>query len=314
MRPSITATLYTDPGCPWAYSALPALRALDWRYGEGLEWRLVLIGLTERAEQYEERGYTPLRSARGQTTFRRFGMPFSPSPKARVSATAPACRAVVAVRHLQPGAEWHALRALSLAQFTTRLLLDDADGVSAVAAVAAGLDQAAVREAIDDDAVIEAYEADRAEARTAAGTPAELQEKTARTDGPVRFTAPSLVLERGGDRLVAGGWQSLDAYDVLVANLDPAIARRQPPDDAAELVAVYPEGLVTQEAAVVMARGNDTPDRAAAELALLEAVGDRRAERIPAGDDALWTAPGSTALRSALEAAAAAARRVPAPA
>ena len=44
----ISATLYTDPGCPWAYSEIPALRVLQWRYGEQLDWRLVVIGLTVR--------------------------------------------------------------------------------------------------------------------------------------------------------------------------------------------------------------------------------------------------------------------------
>jgi hypothetical protein len=61
----VRTTLFSDAGCPWAYSAVPALRVLDWRYGDQLEWRLVLIGPTERAEQYVERGYTPLKSARG---------------------------------------------------------------------------------------------------------------------------------------------------------------------------------------------------------------------------------------------------------
>jgi len=49
---TIDVTLYTDPGCPWAYSALPALRVLEWRYDASLRWRLVVIGLAERAEQY----------------------------------------------------------------------------------------------------------------------------------------------------------------------------------------------------------------------------------------------------------------------
>ena len=43
----ITITHFSDPGCPFAYSALPALTALRWRYGDQLAWRHVLIGLTE---------------------------------------------------------------------------------------------------------------------------------------------------------------------------------------------------------------------------------------------------------------------------
>ena len=77
----ISATLFSDPACPWAYSESPALRVLEWRYDSQLDWRLVLIGLTERASQYEERGYTPLRGALGQVRFRRYGMPFAPEPE-----------------------------------------------------------------------------------------------------------------------------------------------------------------------------------------------------------------------------------------
>ena len=45
----IRVTHFTDPGCPWAYSAAPALAALRWRYGDQLDWDLVTIGLTEDA-------------------------------------------------------------------------------------------------------------------------------------------------------------------------------------------------------------------------------------------------------------------------
>src|ERR1019366_6732336 len=71
VREMVSATLYSDPACPWAYSEVPALRVLEWRYGSQLGWRLVLIGLTEDASQYEARGYTPLRGALGHLAFRR---------------------------------------------------------------------------------------------------------------------------------------------------------------------------------------------------------------------------------------------------
>ena len=47
----IEATLHTDAGCPWAYSANPALRVLEWRFRDQLSWRLVMIGLREQATQ-----------------------------------------------------------------------------------------------------------------------------------------------------------------------------------------------------------------------------------------------------------------------
>jgi predicted DsbA family dithiol-disulfide isomerase len=306
MTTPIDTTLHTDPACPWAYSEIPALRVLRWRYGTQLRWRLVVIGLTEAAQQYLDRGYTPLRAARGHARFRRYGMPFAPEPKARIAATARACRAIVAARTLEPGSEWSALRALQLAQFTTPLVLDDDDAVTRVVAAATGLDAGDLLDRLDAPDVSEAYARDRAEARTAEGSPAELQGKTARTDGPVRFTAPSVVFEAGGTRMVAGGFQSIEAYDVLVANLDPTLDRRAAPGDPAELLAEFGEGLTTQEIAALLASGNDAPDRAAAEQAMLELLADRRAERIPLGDDAVWAPPaGADRLRRVLHEASA---------
>jgi predicted DsbA family dithiol-disulfide isomerase len=284
----ITATLYSDPACPWAYSESPALRVMEWRYADQLEWKLVLIGLTESSEQYAARGYTPVRGALGQLMFRRYGMPFSPAPKARLSATARACRAVVAARLASPGTEFAVFRALQLANFTTPLVLEDDEQLRDALSEVPGIDAAAIMAALDSPEVTEAYEADKAQTRTAAGSAAELQGKTATTDGPVRFTAPSIVFQSNGTSLVAGGFQPVEAYDILVANLNPALTRHAPPETPEPLLAAWPEGLTTQEVAALMTHGNDMPDRHAAEAALIELVAEGKAIRRPLGDDALW--------------------------
>jgi 2-hydroxychromene-2-carboxylate isomerase len=282
----ISATLYTDPGCPWAYSESPALRVIEWRYGEQLSWRLVMVGLTENAEQYVARGYTPLRSAIGQVRFRdRYGMPLSAVPKPRISGTSRACRVIIAARLTHPGSEWRALRSLQLANSTTPLVLEDDRHL---AEALSHLDGERLVARIDDPEVVAAYERDRAETRAAAGSAAELQGKTATTDGPVRFTAPSIVFEREGRQLVAGGFQPVEAYDVLVANLDPTLHREPPPETPAPLLERFPDGLTTQEVAALLARGNDAPDRAGAERALLELLGEGKAARQSLGNDALW--------------------------
>jgi len=287
---SISVSMFSDAACPWAYSVSPSLRVLEWRYGEQLGWRLVVIGLTEQASQYRERGYTPLRGAKSQLLFRRYGMPFAPQPKERVSATARACRAVVAARLLQPGSEWQVFRALQLANFTTPLLLDDDDQIKQVLQRLPAVDADAIIARLDDQPVTDAYERDKAETRTAAGSAAELQQKTSQSDGPVRFTAPSLVFERNGQRLIAGGFQTIEAYDVLIANLDPGLERRPVPDTPLPLLDRFPDGLTTQEVAALLAKSNDPVDRLAAENALLELLADGTATRTPLGDDALWQA------------------------
>ena len=291
----IATTLYSDPACPWAYSENPALRVIEWRYRGQLDWRLVLVGLTEDASQYERRGYTPLRGALGQARFRsRYGMPFSPAPKPRLSATSRACRAVVATRMQHPGSEWRVFRALQLTNFNAPMLLDDDAQIADALRIVPGIDPDHLVAQIDAPEVVGAYERDRHETRQAAGSAAELQGKTATTDGPVRFTAPSVVFEKDGTRLVAGGFQPVEAYDVLVANVDPTLHREPPPDTPAPLLERFPDGLTTQEVAALMARGNDRPDRVAAEAALLELVASGTAVRHPLGDDAVWQSATAT--------------------
>jgi 2-hydroxychromene-2-carboxylate isomerase len=262
-----------------------------WRYGAAIDWRLVTIGLTESGAQYEQRGYTPARAARGYRAFRRYGMPIATEPRRRIAGTSRACRAIVATRLSDPANEYAAFRALQFGWFTTPLVLDEDAEIAHALERVPGLDLAAVVGAIDDPAIVEVYEADRAEARSAAGGPTEFQGKAANSDGAVRFTAPSVVFEAGdGRRLEAGGFQPVEAYDLAVANLDPTLERRAAPDDPLEALGTVPFGLTTQEVAAVMTRGNDAPDRAAAEDALIGLAAEGSVVRVPLADDALWLA------------------------
>jgi 2-hydroxychromene-2-carboxylate isomerase len=291
----VSVTHFTDPGCPWAWSASPAIAALQWRYGDQLAWRHVMIGLTEHASQYEERGYTPLKMARGYARFRRFGMPFATAPKDRVGGTSRGCRVVVAARQQAPEREYAVFRALQVMQFCTTGTLDRDDDLRAALRDVPGVDAEALVGAIDTPAVVEAYEADRAEARTAEGGVTDAQGKTANSDGAIRYTAPSLLFQTtDGARLEAGGFQSLQVYDAMLANLDTTLERREAPLDVAEVLAEFPDGLFTAEVAEVYASGPaQETDRAVLEDRLIELAAEGRAVRRGVGDDALWL-PGST--------------------
>lgn len=290
---AITAIHFTDPACPWAYSARPAHARLRWRFGDQVEWRLALIGLSPSGEAYEARGYTPERLLASQHLFaERFGMPYSFELKPRMAGTARACRAIVAARELDPALGEAALRALQLLHFTTPRLLDDDDDLRAALAGVPGLDVDAVVGRIDDPEVVAAYEADRALARSAEGSPTHAQDRSSTSDGPVRYTAPSVIFEReDGSRLEVGGFQPFEAYDTALANLDVGLERRPAPGDALEALSEFAEGLTTAELAGVM-RPSDLVDpdleAAAAQLAELAEVG--AVVREPAGRDAVWRA------------------------
>lgn len=291
---AITATYFNDPGCPWGYSFRPAHARLVWRFGEQIDWRLVLIGLSETSEAYEARGYTPARMTAALHSFQeRFGMPFAFPVKPRVAGTSRACRAVVAARELDPALGDAALRALQLMHFTTSGLLDeDADLRRALARVP-GLDADAVVARIDDPGVVAAYDADRALARSAEGTPIHVQGRSATTDGPVRYTAPSVIFEhRDGSRIEVGGFQPFEAYDTALANLDASLDRRPPPSDPLDALSAFPDGLTTAEVASVLRPSDlDDTDLQAAEQQLAALAGEGTAICEPAGGDALWRLP-----------------------
>lgn len=278
---------YTDPGCPWAYSAEPFVRALEWRYGDGLAWRTVMIGLAEDPQLYIDRGYTGTLMTQWHIEFRdRFGMPYATAPRERPAATGLACRLVVSARRQGHEAADALLRALRFSWFTDPRPHDRMDVLEPIVRSVAGIDHAAVLAGLDDPAVEEAYLADRRASRTILA-PASAQGKTANTDGEERYTAPSLTFERDGRMLVAAGWQPLAAYDVCIANLAPELPQRAPAGPEQTLPA-FPRGLTTFEVAVLAADRNDEPDRVKAEESLIALAAEGRAERVALGSDALW--------------------------
>ena len=284
----VTARLFNDPSCPWGYSASPALRTIEWRYRDQIEWQLVTIGLSEPGREPK---FTPGRLASFQIGMRgTYGMPFAIQAKQRSATSSRACQAIIAARMLQPGYEWRVLRTLQLLQFNTPLLLDDDDGLRAALSSVGGLDFEAVMAALDLPEVQDAYRRDWAEARTAAGGAAELQGKTADSPDGARYTAPSIAFSRGGTRLEAGGFQPVEVYDAIIANLGPELKRADPPEDPLEALALYPGGLTTQEVAAIMTKGNDGPDRAAAEKSLVAHEDEGRVRRVSMGHDAIWLA------------------------
>ena len=284
----IVATHFTDPGCPWAYSARPWHAALRWRFGDQLDWRLVMIGLAESAERYEARGYTPERQVASNRIFaERFGMPFAYEPKARLSGTSPGCRAVVAARLRDPALAEAALRALQDLQFTTTARLEDRAALrGALATIGAG----DLADRIDDPDVLAAYEQDRALARTAAGKPTDVQGRAASTDGAVRYTAPSVIFEHPtGARIEVGGFQPLEAYDTALANLAPQLERRAPSADLEAVLGAFPEGLVTAEIAWIAKTDLGALDLDGTRSALQAAADAGSVRRTALGDDARWS-------------------------
>src|SRR3954470_1698400 len=99
MAPALTIREFTDPACPFAFSAEPARLRLTWLYGDQIEWQPRMVVLSEAPDDYIARGFTPERQTEALDTIRRkYGMPIASRRRPRMMATVHACRAVVAAR------------------------------------------------------------------------------------------------------------------------------------------------------------------------------------------------------------------------
>jgi 2-hydroxychromene-2-carboxylate isomerase len=248
----IQITEFTDPGCPFAWSAEPFRRRLQWLYGDQIQWRLRMVVLADSGDEYVAKGFTPEKlSTAVEKLSREHGMPIDTSPRDRMSGTAPACRAVVAARLNAPEAEAALLRALRVHHVAGEHLDDRATREGA--GRDAGLDPAQLEAWMAGDDVERALEEDKAAARNPSAAALALDHKLAPWPGGRRYTCPSYEVVRIDDdvRIDLPGFQPWDVYDAALANLAPDATRRDPPESVLELLEWADEPLATREVAVV---------------------------------------------------------------
>src|SRR4051794_32541028 len=181
--------LFTDPACPFAFSAEPARWRLRWHYGDGLRWRTTMIVLTREPGEAEK-------LAEGAPGLqRRYGMPIDPRPYARQAPSEPACRAFAAARLHAPDRAEALLRRLRV-RVMLGGLLDDPALIDAAAADA-GIDPGALATWCASADVAAALEADAAAARDPLPAARALDHKLGGPRGQRRYTPPSHAI-RGG--------------------------------------------------------------------------------------------------------------------
>ncbi len=281
--PAVAITEFTDPGCPFAFSAEPHRLRLRWLFGDQLDFRERMVGLSAQRPQDGE-GFTPERMAASWATLSaRHGMPMTTELKAASGPTLPACRAVVAARRHAPDREWLLLRHLRLLHFSGPML-DDPQTIR-TAAARAGLDPDELERWIAEPGTEDLLQEDLRLARDPTPAARALPGKLARWDGGGwRYTCPSYEMAaEDGATFSAPGFQSALTYETALANLAPQLARRDPPQDVAEVLAWAGVPLASQEVAEVCGIARDEARER------LTAAGARE-ERV--GTDGFWTLAG----------------------
>jgi 2-hydroxychromene-2-carboxylate isomerase len=275
---------FTDPGCPWAYSAEPFRRRLNWLYEGRIEWVPRMVVLADDPSDYEARGFTVDQQRDAlRMIAREHRMPIDTAERLRLAATRPACEAVVAARvHTDERTTRLLLRALRVRCFAGELL-DEPTTIDG-AAREAGIDPDVLRQWRSEPQVAKELEADMRSARQPMPAARVLDHKLANWSGGRRYTCPSYEITRieDGVTISVPGFQPFSAYGVVIANLVPGLDRRDPPASASEVLAWAGTPLATQEVAVVC----DIPfDDARQELG-------RVATERHVGSDGFWTLDG----------------------
>jgi predicted DsbA family dithiol-disulfide isomerase len=266
-KATIDVEHFTDPACPFAFSAEPARLRLLWHYGDGLRWRTAMIVLTREPGEAEKL------AAGAPGLQRRYGMPIDPRPYPRPASSEPACRAFVATRLRAPDRAEALLRRMRVRAMLGGLLDDPA--LIDAAAADAGIDSGALATWCASDDVAAALETDAAAARDPLPAARALDHKLGGPRGQRRYTAPSYVI--GG--LAVPGLNPVEAYEAAVANAAPDLPRRPRPGSVDELLAWAGEPLATAEVALVMAMDIEDARAALRDVARFE----------PAGADGYWT-------------------------
>ena len=267
---AVEITLFTDPACPFAFSAEPVRQRLRWHYGDQLRWRPRMIVLTLEPGEDEK-------LAEGAPGLQRsHGMPIDPNPYARTFSSEPACRAVVAARLNAPGAEAALLRRLRVRAMVGGLL--DDPGLLAAAAADIGLDADELARWSATPAVEDALRADIEAARAPTRAARALDHKLGGPPHERRYTAPSYELSSDGRAFSIPGYNPVEAYEAALANF--GLTRRARPESVAKLLAWASEPLATAEVIAIM---QADPAKVRAELAGV-------ATPIPAGAGFYWAA------------------------
>jgi predicted DsbA family dithiol-disulfide isomerase len=282
MAADVVITEFTDPACPWAFSAEPFRRRLNWLYGDQIAWEVRMVGLSEDPAAATAAGFTPERLSQiYKRISREQGMPIDTRVRERMTASVPACRAVVAARLHAPEQLRALLRRLRVRNFSGELL--DAPETIDGAATDAGIDPVQLRGWMETADVQSALDEDMAAAREPSTAARVLDAKLANWSGGRRYTCPSYEIERRADgvRIAVPGFQPFPVYDVVTANLVPGLERREAPSSVEEVLAWTGTPLATKEVAVVC--DIDFEDAR-------EQLGRVAVER-PVGFDGFWTLP-----------------------
>jgi predicted DsbA family dithiol-disulfide isomerase len=269
---TVRARYYTDPACPWSWSAEPAVRKLMVEFGDRVSWTYVMGGLAR--DYTNTREALDARLAHWLDIADRGEMPIDPRlwRDSAIGSSYPACMAVKAAAEQGAEAGGRYLRTVREGLMCFRRKLDTTEALVEEAR-RAGLDVERFRLDLASNAIVEAFGNDLDETRSAPEGAV-----TTSSSGPERIAFPSVLFEGGH-----GAWE-FRSYEELRAAAVAAGAEPlgEPPPGVLEALGRFGTMATAEVAAVCALPG----PRAPAELWRLASEWQVRPVRVVTGE--LW--------------------------
>jgi predicted DsbA family dithiol-disulfide isomerase len=274
---NITLRVFTDPACPWAYSAEPTRWRLRWLYGDQISWQTTMIILS--GYQSESSSFPLEKVAKHFGELReRFGMPIDDSVRPRMAQSIEACRSVVGVRRNAPESADALLRQLRIAAMGGKLI--DEQSVLDEAATKASLDPSKIASWAKEGQTETELTSDAEAARTPTKVGMAFRHKLSKTSTDrVRYSAPSYqFIQDDKIHFELPGFWPVEASEAAIGNIVPDISRRPDPESVKEVLEWAQTPLATVEVARVCAK----------DVAEVRKELQSVAEFTPMGQDGFW--------------------------
>lgn len=252
MSRTLYITHFTDPTCPFAYSAEPTRLRLQWLYGDQLVWDTKMIVLSGYNDEISP--MTPERISSSRSTLRdQYGMPMETTELSRVPQSLLACKAYIAVSLHAADKAAAFLRYLRIATMSNEYI--DEQSVINTIAQKSDIVPSDLEQWIQDTATSKHLEQDVEAARNPGLAARNMSYKLSKTSTDItRYSASSYIFSADQHSIplfeLPGFWP-LEAYEAAIGNLLPNVQRNDNPASIKEILRWAKTPLATQEIAVL---------------------------------------------------------------
>lgn len=279
MSNQVAIRVFTDPTCPFAYSAEPSRWRLKWLYGDQLEWHSTMVVVAESAAAIQKKNFTPELQAKILRKLRdKHGMPINAEERPQVATSFMACKAYTALRENKQSLADCFLRKVRIASMSGELV-DDIEVVLNVAE-SVGIKSEELKEWFDQDSTEQTIRNDMKEARQPSERALAMKNKISANEDGFRYSTPSYQFSSAGSIVfeLPGFWPTA-AYEAVIPNIAPNLQKRDDPASAQEVLEWSNEPLSTIEVATLTTKPVEETRLSLNKIAVIN----------PVGQDGFWS-------------------------